>query len=562
MWMVEIILLIMMIVVAGKLLGGHIHNMLNLYSQNTSTCCNKVISAVLLGNYEWENQNWREYLTAMLSLNLISTLVCLLALMYQSWLPFNYHLFADIEFPQALNIAISYITTTNWQDFSGEYTLTPFIQTVIISWMGFIGAASGVCLAVAFMRGLVNNKTVIDGRILGNYWYDMRATVFYVLLPICFVLSLILIWQGTPQQLPSPYLQIKTLEGITQIIPKGFIASQEAIKVFGVNGGGIFGASSAHPFENPTPFSNFIQIVAMAAIGCALWFTFGHINKNMKQSWMVIIAILIMIALCFIGNYLAEADNIGEIVAGINVTAGNLEGKEVRFGLPMTSAYSIISCSTSGSANSVYDSFTPIGGMFLLVDILLGGVLFGGNGDGFTAMLMFVILAVFISGLIVGKSPEYLGKKITPTDIRLVMLYTAFFQCSIMLMSVVSVYYKLSVLEPENPSHQITEIIYALASSVVNNGTGFSGLVVTESWFYHTLSALMFVGRYALFGLAFYISHSFLDREVSRYSGKSIRPEKPIFIFVLLFTIFNSSLVFIPMLIVGPIAELTTFIYR
>jgi K+-transporting ATPase ATPase A chain len=562
MWIVEIALLVVMIIVAGRLLGNRIHNMLNFYAHNSSTCCNRVISRMSLGSYEWQNQNWREYLSAMFALNLMAILVCVLALMYQSLLPLNFHLFTGIDFPQALNIAISCITTTNWQNYSGENALTPFIQTLIMPWMGFIGAASGVCLAVAFMRGLVNNKTAIDGRILGNYWYDMIATVFYILLPICFVLSLVFIWQGVPQQLPSPYLQIATLEGTRQIIPTGLVASQEAIKLFGVNGGGIFSASSAHPFENPTPFSNFIQIVAMTAIGCGLWFTFGHINNNMKQSWMVITAIMIIIALCFTGNYLAEMRNIGELVEGINVTDGNFEGKEVRFGLPMTSAYSIMSCSTSGSANSVYDSFTPIGGMFLLLDLLLGGVLFGGNGDGFTAMLMFVILAVFISGLIVGKSPEYLGKKITPTDIRLLMLYTIFFQCSIMILSVVSVYHKLSILLPENPSHQITEIIYALTTSVVNNGTSFSGLEVKETWLYHTLSALMFIGRYALFGLALYISHSFIGREVGRYSGKSIRPEKPIFIFVLLFTIFNSALVFIPMLMLGPIAELTTFIDR
>jgi len=460
----------------------------------------------LCGVHADKEMNWREYAYATLGFSAVTLVLTYVVERLQQVLPWNPQHLAAVGPDLAWNTAVSFTTNTNWQSYTPESTMSYLTQMFGLATHNFWSAAMGIVVAVALIRGI---KRTNSGTI-GNFWVDMTRTLLYVLTPACIVYALLLVWQGVPQNL-HPYTVAHTVEGAAQTIGQGPVASQEAIKMLGTNGGGFFNANSAHPYENPTPLSNFFQILSIFIIPAGLTFTLGRMTGSPGHGWAVFGAMFVLFAAGFSACYWAESQphpmiNGAAQVRTATAPGGNMEGKEVRNGIAESALFATITTDAScGAVNGMHDSFTPLGGMVPLANIMLGEVVFGGVGAGMYGMLIFVVLSVFIAGLMVGRTPEYLGKKIEAYDVKMAMLYALIFPLVILTFSAVFVllpYVGLSALTNQGP-HGFSEIIYAFTSGAGNNGSAFAGLNIpanpTTQWWYNVcLGFDMLMGRFLM----------------------------------------------------------------
>lgn len=500
-----------------------------------------------------EKQTWYTYAVHLLIFSLVTTLWTYFILRYQSSLPLNPQWFSDIEPDLAFNTAISFATNTDWQSYSGEKSLSYFSQILSLMLQNFFSAAVGLCAAVAVIRGLTRK----EDKTLGNFWSDFVRSCLYVLLPLSFVLAIFLVSQGSIQNF-SPYLKVTTLEGATQILPQGPVASQTAIKLIGTNGGGFFGANSAHPFENPTPLSNFVQIFSILLLPSALIFLLGRRSGNMAHAWSLwsAMGLLFAIAVIFCAQFETRGNPL--MVAAGASTPENMEGKEVRFGIFDSALYAVTTTNAScGAVNAALDSFTPLGGLVPLNNMLLGEVIFGGTGSGFYGALMYIILTVFIAGLLVGRTPEYLGKKIEAREVKLVMLAVVVSSIAVLGLTAWAALdprARASVLNPG--AHGFSEILYAFASAANNNGSAFAGLKTDSPFWNYSLAAAMFAGRYLAMIPMLAVAGSLGHKGIHPGGEGSFPIQGPFFTLLLAgMILLVGALTFFPTLTLGPIVE-------
>jgi K+-transporting ATPase ATPase A chain len=533
--------------------------------------CERLIYRLTCVNPE-EEMRWTEYGVAMLIFSAATLVLTYAVERLQQWLPLNPQHLPAVAPDLALNTAISFTTNTNWQSYVPESTMSYLTQMLGLATHNFWSAAVGISLAIAFIRGIARKEM----KTLGNFWVDLTRATFWVLLPISFVLALILVSQGVVQNL-RPYDTVKLMETqkvtgtdgkpttvSTQTIAQGPAASQEAIKMLGTNGGGFFNANSAHPFENPTPLSNFLEMLAIFLIPAGLTVTLGQMTHSPRHGWAVLGA---MVALWFVGVfvcYWAEAQpnpllHGSDQQVSVMQSGGNMEGKEVRFGIADSALFATVTTDAScGAVNSMHDSYTPLGGMVPMVNILLGEIVFGGVGSGLYGMLVFVVMSVFIAGLMVGRTPEYLGKKIEAYDVQLSMLYLLIFPLIILGFAAVSVLMPalgLSSLANHGP-HGLSEILYAYTSATGNNGSAFAGLNANTHWFNYTLGIAMFVGRFLMIVPMLAIAGNLAGKKIVPATSGTFPVTTPLFTVLLIGVILIvGALTFFPVLSLGPILE-------
>jgi len=402
----------------------------------------------------------------------------------------------------AFNTAASFTTNTNWQAYGGESTMSYLTQMMGLAFHNFVSAAAGIAVGIAVIRGFVRKSA----RTLGNFWYDLTRATLWVLLPISIVFALILVWQGVPENL-HPYTHAKTLEGVEQVIAQGPVASQEIIKELGTNGGGFFNSNSAHPFENPTPLTDLIELVAIFAIGAALTHTFGKMAGDRRQGWTLFAAMAFLFVVgVFVANWCEQRGNPQFAAMGIDQaptasqSGGNMEGKEVRFGIVDSALWATVTTDTScGAVNSMHDSYTPLGGFVPLLDMQIGEIIFGGVGCGLYGMLVMAVLSVFIAGLMVGRTPEYLGKKIEGREMKLAMLFILIFPAVILLPTGIAMVTKAGLAGITNPGpHGFTQVLYAYTQASANNGSAFAGLSANSPFYNWTIGFVMLFGRFLM----------------------------------------------------------------
>ena len=505
-----------------------------------------------------EQQKWTDYTTALLFFSAMTLIVTYAIERLQHVLPLNPQQFGPVPSDLAFNTAASFTTNTNWQAYSGESTMSYLTQMAGLAWHNFISAAAGIAVAIALARGLTYHLRPGDPRTIGNFWVDLIRCTVYVLLPICIPVALILVSQGVIQNF-SPYVDLTTLEGVKQTLALGPVASQEVIKEFGTNGGGFFNANSAHPFESSTPLTNFIEMVLIFAIPAALTYTYGRMAGDQKQGWAIFAAMAVMFFMGVTTAYYFEAGG-NPVMQSLTVdqSTGNMEGKEVRFGVVNSALFATITTNAScGAVNSMHDSFTPLGGLVPLVNIQLGEVIFGGVGAGLYGMLVFVLLSVFIAGLMVGRTPEYLGKKIEAREVKLAMLYILIFPLSILYFSAWSsvTEYGISSLNNVGP-HGLSEILYAYTSTTGNNGSAFAGLNANTAWYNVTLGLAMLIGRFLMIVPALAIAGSLVGKKVVPPGPGTFPTNGGLFVVLLVsVVIIVGALTFFPALALGPIVE-------
>jgi K+-transporting ATPase ATPase A chain len=503
-------------------------------------------------------QTWVEYAFALLAFSALSLLVTYGMQRLQHLLPFNPQKFPAVPADLAFNTAVSFTTNTNWQAYSGESTMSYLTQMAGLAWHNFTSAAAGMAVAVALARGLTRRLAPGAPKVLGNFWVDLWRGILYVLLPLSAILALVLVSQGVIQNLDA-YREVPTLEGAKQLVALGPVASQEAIKELGTNGGGFFNANSAHPFENPTPFTNFFEMVLIFAIPAALTYTYGRMARSQRQGW----AILAAMGVLFFGGvstaYWAESHpNPALFGLAVSQVGGNMEGKEVRFGVAGSALFATVTTDAScGAVNAMHDSFTPLGGLVPLVNIQLGEVIFGGVGAGLYGMLVFVILSVFIAGLMVGRTPEYLGKKIEAREMKLAMLYVLIFPLVILGFSAWAVVSPLGLSALSNAGpHGLTEILYAFSSGAGNNGSAFAGLNANTPFWNVTLGFVMLAGRFLMLIPALAIAGSMVSKKVVPAGPGTFPTDGTLFTGLLVsVVIIVGALTFFPALSLGPIVE-------
>ncbi|HLK88904.1 MAG TPA: potassium-transporting ATPase subunit KdpA [Polyangia bacterium] len=503
-------------------------------------------------------QDWKAYAFSLLAFSLFGMLVTYAILRLQGHLPWNPQHFAGVEHNLAFNTAASFTTNTNWQSYSGESTMSYFAQMAGLAWHNFTSAAAGISVALVVARGFTRRRGPTGGKEIGNFWVDLNRAILYVLLPLSFVFALVLVSQGVIQNL-KPYLDVTTLEGGKQTLALGPVASQEAIKQLGTNGGGFFNANAAHPFENPTPFTNLLSLFMIFMIPGALTYTYGRMAKDQKQGWALFAAMSVLFFAGLAACYHAEAAGNGAL-AGLPVhqALGNMEGKETRFGVAASALYATVTTDAScGAVNAMHDSFTPLGGLVPLVNIKLGEVIFGGVGAGLYGMLVFVVLAVFMAGLMVGRTPEYLGKKIEAREIQLSMLYVLVFPIVILGFAAWAAVSPLGTSSlNNNGAHGLSEILYAYASAAGNNGSAFAGLNANTPFWNVTLGFTMLAGRFLMIIPALGIAGLMVDKKVVPPSLGTFPTNGPLFATLLVMVVvIVGALTFFPALSLGPIVE-------
>ena len=503
-------------------------------------------------------QTWVEYAIAMLAFSAASLLVTYAILRLQASLPWNPGRFPALRPDLAFNTAASFTTNTNWQSYSGESTLSYLSQMAGLAWHNFTSAAVGMAIAVAVSRGLTRRTAPAAAPTLGNFWADLVRGIVYVLIPICVVYALYLVSQGVLQNL-APYTELTTLEGAKQTLAMGPVASQEAIKLLGTNGGGFFNANSAHPFENPTPLTNFVQTVSIFAISAGLTYTYGRMARDQRQGWAIFAAMGLLFAAGVTTAYWAETrPNPAFAAAAVDQSAGNYEGKEVRFGQSASSLFATVTTDAScGAVNAMLDSFTPLGGLVPLANIQLGELVFGGVGAGLYAVLVYVVLSVFIAGLMVGRTPEYLGKKIQSREMRMVMLYVLIFPVIILGFAAWGALapYGVSSLHNAGP-HGLSEILYAFSSAAGNNGSAFAGLDANTPWWNTALGIAMLAGRFLMIIPILAIGGSMVGKKVVPAGLGTFPTNGPLFtVLVVGIVLIVGALTFFPALSLGPIVE-------
>ncbi len=499
-------------------------------------------------------QHWTRYAISAVLFNMIGVLCFYLIVRIQHVLPLNPRDFRGLDPALAFNTAISFITSTNWQAYAGETTMSYFSQMAGCTVHNFISTATAMAVAVAIMRGLTTSQT----KVLGNFHADVVRTILYILLPISLIAALFLVFEGIPQNL-NDYVTVMTVEGSEQLIPQGPVASQVAIKMFGTNGGGFFNASAAHPYENPTPLSNFVQCVLMLMLPAALTYTFGLMARDTRQGWSLFAAMAAVFVLGLVIVYIAEGAN-NSLIAGLPIdqTSGNMEGKEVRFGAAGSALLSVIATSTAGGAtNSMLDSYTPIGGLVPMMNVQLNELIFGGAGSGFFNLLMFIILAVFLAGLMVGRSPVYLGKKVEVREIKLAVITLLIVPIGTLLIPAIAIMIPSAAAAIQDPGpHGLSEMLYAYASATGTNGSAFAGFDGAKTFHLVAMTFVMLAGRFAFIigGLA--IAGSLAAKRTTIVAVGAVPTNTPLFVVLMVSVIFVfGAMMFFPAIALGPLAE-------
>jgi K+-transporting ATPase ATPase A chain len=505
-----------------------------------------------------KEQTWLQYATAMLLFSALGLFVTYAIQRLQHVLPFNPQKLPAVPADLAFNTAASFTTNTNWQAYTGESTMSYLTQMAGLAWHNFTSAAVGIGVALAVSRGLTRKPGPEGAKTLGNFWADLIRGILYVLLPISLLAALVFVQQGMIQNL-APYLDVTTLEGAKQTLALGPVASQEAIKMLGTNGGGFFNANSAHPFENPTPLTNFIQMVLIFCIPAALTYVYGRMARDQKQGWALFAA---MSALFLAGVAVAwpAETNANPALAGLQLDhgLGNLEGKETRFGAAASALFAVVTTDAScGAVNSMHDSFTALGGLVPMVNIQLGELVFGGVGSGLYAILIYAVLTVFIAGLMVGRTPEYLGKKIEAREMKLAMLYVLIYPLIVLVFTAWSLVKPtaLSSLANAGP-HGLSEALYAFTSAAGNNGSAFAGLNANTPFFNITLAIAMLAGRVLMIVPVLALAGSMVGKKVVPESLGTFPTNGWLFAALLVAVIvIVGALTFFPALSLGPVVE-------
>jgi potassium-transporting ATPase potassium-binding subunit len=504
------------------------------------------------GVNEQGEQHAVTYTVAMLLFHVGGFLILYLLMRLQGWLPLNPAEQPAVAPDLSFNTAISFITNTNWQNYGGESTMSYLVQMLGLTHQNYLSAATGIVLAIALIRGFARHSV----HSVGNFWVDITRVTLYVLIPICVPYALFLIWQGIPQTL-GPYVEATTLEGAKQTIAVGPVASQIAIKMLGTNGGGFFNANASHPFENPTALSNFIQIISIFALGAALTNVFGRMVGNQKQGWAILAVMGVLFIAGVLTAYAAEAHG-NDALNALGLTGGNMEGKEVRFGIVASALFAVITTAAScGAVNAMHDSFTAIGGMVPLINMQLGEIIVGGVGAGMYGMLLFVIIAIFVAGLMVGRTPEYVGKKIEAKEVKMAMLAILVLPLMYLGWTAVAMLVPSAVAAMNNPGpHGFTEVLYAYVSQDGNNGSAFAGLSANTLFYNLSGGMAMFVGRFLMIIPAMAIAGSLAAKKSIPASAGTFPTTGGLFVgLVVGVIVIVGGLTFFPALALGPIVE-------
>jgi len=516
-----------------------------------------------IGTDPAHEMKWSTYAVALLLFNGAGALLLFSILRFQGSLPLNPQNYPNLESRLAFNTAVSFVTNTNWQSYAGELTMSNFTQMIGLAVQNFVSAATGMAVAIALIRGFVRRSASE----IGNFWVDVTRSVLYVLLPICFVAALIFVARGVPQNFDE-FTSATTLSGGLQTIAQGPVASQEAIKELGTNGGGFFNANSAHPFENPTPFTNLLQMVMIFLIPAGLTYTFGKMVGNAKQGWAILAVMTMLFTMGVAVTTVAEQDgnpllstagaNQSTEIAGADAPGGNMEGKETRFGISTSSLYAVITtAASSGAVIAMHDSFTPLGGLVPLANIGLGEVVFGGVGAGLYGILVYAVIAIFIAGLMVGRTPEYIGKKIEAHDVKMAMMTLLVIPLVILSLTGVSLVIGDGLSAIWNPGpHGLSEVLYAYTSAAGNNGSAFAGLGANVPWYNVTLGFAMMAGRFLMIVPILALAGSLARKKRLAETSGTFPTTGPLWIGLLAGVIvIVGALTYFPAYALGPIIE-------
>ena len=550
----QILLFCAIIVALTPLLGGYMTRVFNGERTFLSPLLRPVERALyrISGVDATREQHWATYTIAMLLFHVAGFVFLYALLRLQGALPLNPAGQSAVAPDLAFNTAVSFITNTNWQNYGGESTMSYLAQMLGLTHQNFLSAATGIVLAVALIRAFAR----ASAKTVGNFWVDITRCVLYILLPLCVPYALFLAWQGMPQTLGA-YVDATTLEGARQTLALGPVASQVAIKMLGTNGGGFFNANAAHPFENPNALTNFVQIISVFALGAALTNVFGRMVGNTRQGWALLAAMGVLFLAGVAVTYWAEASGTSTLNA-LGLTGGNMEGKELRFGIVASALFAVVTTAAScGAVNAMHDSFTALGGMIPLINMQLGEIIVGGVGAGLYGMLLFVVLTVFIAGLMVGRTPEYVGKKIEAREVKMAMLAILILPLMYLGWTAIAVVYPPAVASMANAGpHGFSEVLYAYTSQTGNNGSAFAGLT-GNTFFYNLTGAVsMLVGRFWMIVPAMAIAGSLANKKTVAASSGTFPTTGPLFVGLLVGVILIvGGLTFFPALALGPIVE-------
>src|ERR1700689_3516489 len=551
---VQILLYCVIIVAIPPPLGGY---MTRVFS-GERTFLSPILRPVELVIYkmagidERQEQHAVTYTVGMLLFHVGGFLILYVLMRLQAGLPFNPAGQSAVSEDLSFNTAISFITNTNWQNYGGESTMSYLVQMLGLTHQNYLSAATGIVLAIALIRGFARHSM----RTVGSFWIDVTRCTLYILLPMCIPYALFLVWQGIPQTL-GPYVDATTLEGAKQSIALGPVASQIAIKMLGTNGGGFFNANAAHPFENPTALSNYVQIISIFALGAALTNVFGRMVGNQRQGWAVLAVMGVLFMAGVIACYAAEAHG-NDALNALGLTGGNMEGKELRFGIAASSLFAVITTDAScGAVNAMHDSFTALGGMIPLINIQLGEIIVGGVGSGMYGMLLFVIISIFVAGLMVGRTPEYVGKKIEAKEVKMAMLAILVLPLMYLGWTAVATVVPTAVAAMGNPGpHVFTEVLYAYTSQTGNNGSAFAGISANTLFYNITGAIAMGVGRFWMIIPTMAIAGSLAAKKIVPASAGTFPTTGGLFVgLVVGVIVIVGGLTFFPALALGPIVE-------
>ncbi|TIX68748.1 MAG: potassium-transporting ATPase subunit KdpA [Mesorhizobium sp.] len=546
---IQILVYCGIVVLLVKPLGGYLYRVFN----GERTLLSPILGPVERGLYrisgtsDREEQHWTIYAAGIMVFSLASFLLLYALQRLQGVLPYNPAGMTAVEQNLAFNTAASFVTNTNWQNYGGESTMSYLVQMAGLTVQNFVSAAVGIAIAVALIRGFARASS----KSIGNFWVDVTRCTLYILLPLCVPLTLVYVWLGMPQTL-GPYVDATTLEGARQTLALGPVASQVAIKMLGTNGGGFFNANAAHSFENPNAISNLIQMVTIFALGAALTNVFGRMVGNQRQGWAILAAMgglfVAGVAVC----YWAEASG-NPLVHALGIDGGNMEGKETRFGILASALFAVITTAAScGAVNAMHDSFTAIGGLVPILNMQLGEVIVGGVGAGFYGILMFIVVAVFVAGLMVGRTPEYLGKKIEAKEVKMAMLAILCLPLAMLIFTAIAVVLPRAVASMGNGGpHGFSEVLYAYTSAAANNGSAFGGLTGNTPWYNITLGIGMLMGRFLVIIPALAIAGSLVAKKTVPASAGTFPTDGPLVGVILIV----AGLTFFPALAIGPIVE-------
>jgi K+-transporting ATPase ATPase A chain len=551
---VQILLYCAIIVAIAPLLGAYMTHVFNGEGTFLSPILRPVEGAIykIAGVNERQEQHAVSYTIAMLLFHVGGFLILYVLMRVQAELPFNPAEQSAVAPDLSFNTAVSFITNTNWQNYGGESTMSYLVQMLGLTHQNYLSAATGIVLAVALIRGFARHSV----RTVGNFWVDITRCTLYILIPICVPFALFLIWQGMPQTLGA-YVDATTLEGAKQTIAVGPVASQVVIKMLGTNGGGFFNANAAHPFENPTALSNFLQMLSIFVIGAAMTNVFGRMVGNQRQGWAILAVMGVLFIAGVIACYAAEAHG-NDALNALGLTGGNMEGKELRFGIVGSALFAVITTAAScGAVNAMHDSFTALGGMIPLINIQLGEIIVGGVGSGMYGMLLFAIISVFVAGLMVGRTPEYVGKKIEAKEVKMAMLAILVLPLMYLGWTAVATVVPTAVAAMANPGpHGFTEVLYAYTSQTGNNGSAFAGLSANTLFYNLTGAVAMFVGRFGMIIPTMAIAGSLAAKKTVPASVGTFPTTGGLFVgLVVGVIVIIGGLTFFPALALGPLVE-------